>query len=141
MRNEIPRYESKRSASYLPRSGLRLGVFWKRLLESDRRSLVMTYCRDGLRLGFLETIHVKVTRFFIIQVEAFYNMMRFLLLRDRTLGSMSFLATRMRIGERWIARVRASEMNILIFNDIVNTSFARLTSRNGGSRRQILGTE
>ena len=36
--------------------------------------------------------------------------------------------------------MRASEMGIPIFSDVANTSFAWLTSRDGGSRRQILGT-
>ena len=95
MRNEILRYESKQSTSYLPRSSLGLGVFWKRLLESDRRSLIVTNCHDGFRLGFLRTIDIKVTRFSAIQAEAFCDMMSFLLLRDRTFGSGSFLTTRM----------------------------------------------
>ena len=140
MRNEIPRYESKRSASYLSHSGLGLGVFRKtwRLLESDRRSLVATNCRDRLKLGFLGTIDAKVTRFSTIQAEAFGDATRFLLLRDRTFESGSFLTVGLGIGEK--QRVaRASEMGILIFGDIANTSFARLTSRDGGFRRRILG--
>ena len=44
----------------------------------------------------------------------------------------------LRIGERQI--VRASEMGIPIFDDVVNNTFAQLTSRDEGSRRQILGT-
>ena len=66
------------------------------MLESDRRGLVTTYCRDGFRLGFLGTIDAKVTRFSTIQAEAFGDATRFLLLRDRTFGSGSFLTTGMR---------------------------------------------
>ena len=110
------------------------------MLEGDRRSFVATNCRDGLRLGFLATFDAKVTRFSAIQAEAFCDATRFLLLRDRTLGSGSFLTTGLRIGERRITRAGASETGIPIFGDVANASFARLTSRNGGSRRRILGT-
>ena len=82
-----------------------------------------------------------MTRFSAIQAEAFGDTTRFLLLRDGTFGSGSFLTTGLGVGEK--QRVaRAGEMGIPIFSDIANTSFARirLTSRDGGSRRWVLGT-
>ena len=81
-----------------------------------------------------------MTRFSAIQAEAFGDTTRFLLLRDGTFGSGSFLTTGLGVGGK--QRVaRASEMGIPIFNDVANASFARirLTSRDEGSRRRILG--
>ena len=65
---------------------------------------------------------MEVTKFSTIEAETFDKTAGFLLLRDVTLESGSFLTSGLRVRVELIAEM--SEVSVPIFDDIANTSFS-----------------